>query len=225
MKSSPLYRASKWLFLLLNTALLPAATYYIMSNISVYDWGLIILIGTYALIPYWLVYFLGMGMYRFPTHSAGGISITAALLAPLFIYWHLVPGGIFFAAYLVFLSTFFGTTLFLLTGLLSTMFGSPGKTKHHSTLPLTILLLGFTAFFSYGLSKPLIVFIESLSKNIILAISAFVAATLVIAFTNYQMTQETTDALRKKEWQKWTNPVAGAILISLFSTIGILFSL
>lgn len=182
--------------------------------------------GMYALIPFWLVYFLGMGVYRFPTRTPIAVTITTALLAQLLIYWHFVEGGIFFAAYVVFLSSFYGTALFLFAALLSSLFGQIGKTRHHSTLPLTTLLLGFTAFFAYGLTKPLLITFQSLQgKTQLLAVLAFATTSFIIAFAGYQSTQESSDTERKMQWKRWTSPVAGALIISLLSTFGVLFTL
>lgn len=225
MKNSLLYSVSKWLFLLINAALLPIATYFILSNISVYDWGLIILIGVYTLIPFWLVYFLGMGMYRFPLGTTGAVALSGSLILEIAIYYF-IGEGIIFSSYVAFLSSFYGISLFLLAGLLATFFKPISKAKHFAHVPLTTALLGFTALFSFGLTKPLATAIKQMSTTAQSgAVVSFIIAVLIIAFSSYQMTREQKSSLRDKQWKSWTNATAGALLFSLLSTIGVIFTI
>lgn len=229
-----LHRVFRGIYLFTQATVLPLAIYYLRTHPDTFNWPQFLLIGVYIVIPFWLVMFIGMGAYRFPMNltAAAGVVISTYLQLALFFFC----GGkeFFYSFYCSFFSSVSGVTLCLLGGVVFLAVKYGKKQELNKIWVGLLLLLGLTSFvglFLYALSAPLISRLgetpSMLNKTVmVLAMAAQIISIISATFKGFKE-EEDTELKQKKdaEWEKWTGPVAGALLLSLLGAIAVIIYL
>lgn len=216
-------RVCRSLYLCVNGLVLPLGVLFAMLHRDFLHYEGLMMLGIYILVPFWLVYFLGMGMYHFPLKTGGALSEILTLFVPFILFLYTSDGNWLFSFYSLFFTSFAGFTLFMLIFIVGESFSSgDGGFPLKTTLVLLAAFL-FAAFFVFGFSGP---FIEELRSwgEIFTPWIAFIAGLGQIgnmAWGHYQTMKKRAEnkEMRDKIWEKSVSKVAAVLILSLCATL------
>lgn len=205
-----MYTVAKSFFLILNAALLPLAILYLLLHQAMLASPLFILIGVYFLVPFWLVYFVGMGLYHFPLKTGAALKEVGLLFISLVVFSMISGGNWLFGFYSTFYFSLVGFAVFIFSYLRRGIFW--------------LGLLIFVLFFVYGLSGPLLAEIFSLENFLAKALAGAIAVAQIgnAAWEHGQarkMVEPQEKEAKEKEWNRWTGACAAGLILSLCVTL------
>lgn len=211
---------AKAVFLLMNTVILPLAIFYILQTKSflLLD-SKFVLIGTYFIVPFWLVLFLGLGMYRFPLETKPAVGLMLSSLGS-FLFFGFVNGQNWLASfYSMFIISFAAVILVLLKKVFYEI-GTGGWQGRVWKIGMAI----FFALFLASISGPIIQqlqFMSMVPSILTIAIIIFHTGSLFWHTNRNFILDESAEIkkMREVEFKKWTNPVVVTLLLSMLGTI------
>lgn len=220
-------KLSKTLHLISTGFILPAALLYLILHRQFLLYQDVMLLGTYLMTPFWLVYFIGMGTYYFPLKTGEALKNSILLLIQFFIFSYCSNANWLFASYSFFYTSFVGFAFFILI-YMGWGFFTPPKSSIKLSL-LYLLILFFVSLYIYGLSGPFLDELVLMKERFPIWIVLLIALAQIgnAGWGHFQTMRHKNEEKmeRDQEWQRWTNATAGTLILSLCATLFLLIFL
>lgn len=206
-------------YLLIITAILPLAFYYLhIEHPEAITEGLI-LAGIYGIFPFWLVVALSMGMYKFPISALKAGFFIAGYLFPVLLLSVLTDQTVPEMAYAVFLTSLVGTILVVLYRTIPAMISM----KKPGYIAFMVFMGIFLFWFTYTIGQG---YIAALAEELAplafwTTILTLTGSALMSGFGLIADEKESRErmTIRKKQWERWAGVTSFCVLCSVALSI------
>lgn len=222
-----MHKALKSIYLITNSLVLPLAVFYLYLRKELLIYGELFSLGLFLLVPFWLVLFVGLGTFRFPTNKKKALHLLLGSYIQFAISLMLTGTNWLYAVFSMFFVSFVG----VLIGLLLKFIQYLWRFKKELSLKKifwSLMLFFFVAIFVYGLSGPFIAQWKAFGSTATLSL-----AVLIMLYQIFGVVQEvfalfgrehiyeieSEKRVREKEENAWAPAIAAAIILSLVLTL------